>query len=322
MTEFAKMLTENTSNPNHWSHKLSEGLILLENNRVSSINQAALSMLELKEEQALGVPLIAVLRDHRLEHAFLEQELVSCETRGRHLTAIPLSNGLVLQDNTEVIRSEKNAKELLAVLSHELRTPVTVIRSTLEALQGEVPDKLRKRFMERAVTESERLVRLLEDLTVDVKPPQYRRVDVTEVAQRALTLVQSVFAKHNVQIETRLEAMTVWADADKLLQIFINLLENAAIHGPDASEVKLITEISQEDSAFAQIKVQDKGEPLEMASISELFEPHSRGTSVKTKGTGLGLYIVQSIAKATGGEAWGRPLSAGNEFGVRVPLNR
>jgi signal transduction histidine kinase len=220
------------------------------------------------------------------------------------------------------MRTEKNSRELLAVLSHELRTPVTVIRSTLEALQGEVPDRLRKRFLERAVTESERLVRLLEDLTIDVKPPQYRRIEVKEVADRAVALLHVVFAKHHVHLESSIDDLTVWADADKLLQIFINLLENAAIHGPDEAIIKLFICRDQSNAAFASIAVQDQGTPLHAETIEQLFEPHSRGSGVKIKGTGLGLYIVRNIAKALGGSAWGKPLPEGNEFGVLIPLNR
>ena len=303
-----------------WLNHLNEGLIFLSQNRVLSINAAASRLLEISEAQAVGLPLIAVLRDHRLEQAFLRQETIECETRGRQLKAIPFAEGLILQDISPIKRAEENARELLAVLSHELRTPVTVIRSTLEALLDDVPDKLRKRFMDRALNESERLVRLLEDLTVDVKPPQYRRIEIQGIARRAVHLLQNVFAKHDVVLEESIEDLHVWADADKLLQVLINLLENAAIHGPDHARVKLRIEQDVSEVNTAIIRVQDEGEPLDPAVLERLFEPHARGPSVKAKGTGLGLYIVRSIAVAWGGKAWATPLEAGNEFGVSVFL--
>lgn len=303
-----------------WQDNLNEGLIFLSNYRVAQINQMASSLLDIPKEQAIGLPLIAVLRDHRLEQAFIRQEIVECETRGRQLKAIPFAEGLILQDISPIKRAQDNARELLAVLSHELRTPVTVIRSTLEALQDDVPDKLRKRFMDRALTESERLVRLLEDLTVDVKPPQYRRIEIAAIAQRASNLLHSVFAKHGILLNENIEDLWVWADADKLLQVLINLLENAAIHGPDNASVKLIIEQDSGQPAKALIKVQDEGEALDPEVLERLFEPHARGPSVKAKGTGLGLYIVRNIANAWGGSAWARPLEKGNEFGVSVLL--
>lgn len=305
-----------------WLDNFEEAVVLLKNNRVSYLNQAAIRILEVSQNQALGSPLIGVLRDHRLEQAYVQQEPIECETKGRRLKVVPFAEGLILQDVSAIKRAEENARELLAVLSHELRTPVTVIRSTLEALQEDIPDKLRKRFMERALTESERLVRLLEDLTVDVKPPQYRRIEVAEIVARAVSLLQVVFAKHMISLKEQVSPLRVWADADKLLQVLINLLENAAIHGPDKAEVTLIIEVAKEQPGFAYLRVQDQGDPLDQAILERLFEPHARGSSVKAKGTGLGLYIVKSIAEAWGGRAWAKPLQQGNEFGISVPLKQ
>ena len=215
-------------------------------------------------------------------------------------------------------RAQENARELLAVLSHELRTPVTTIRSTLEALHFEMDDAQRTRFLERAEGETERLVRLLNDLTVDVKPPKLRSLDLYEVTIKALSLLRDTFKEHRVKVELEVPAFTVLADADKLLQVLINLLENAAIHGPDDAVVCLSA--AQRDGTV-HVRVRDEGTPLGQETIETLFEPHSRG-SAKARGTGLGLYIVRSIAQRWGGQAWGRALENGNEFGFSVPLRQ
>lgn len=312
------IMTVSSSLP-FWFDELSEGVLLVQAGRVVACNAAAGEMLGIAAAAAVGVPLIGVLRDHRLEGAYTSGEPVEVEMRGRVLRAAPVAGGLSLRDLTGERRAQDNARELLAVLSHELRTPVSIIRSTFEALAGDIPDKLRVKFLARAQTEGDRLVRLLEDLTVDVKPPQYRRVLLPEVAGRAVNLVQRRYAEHGVKLSVDISPLTVWADEDKLLQVLINLLENAAVHGPDNAAVTLSAEADY-DTAMARICVRDEGVPLGRDTVERLFEPHARGRSVKAKGTGLGLYIVRNIAAAWGGAAWGKPLAAGNEFGVTVPL--
>jgi signal transduction histidine kinase len=98
------------------------------------------------------------------------------------------------------------------------------------------------------------------------------------------------------------------------------MLENAAIHGPSSKTVWLKTYLAKDKPGFAHIVVQDQGESLAPDAFERLFEPHARGLSVKSKGTGLGLYIVRSIAERWGGEAWGKALEHGNEFGISVQV--
>lgn len=296
---------------------LAEGVIVVRAGRVVELNAAAGRFLEVAPEQAVGLPLIGVLRDHRLEQVFLSGEAAELETRGRILQASRAGDCLLLSDLTDMRRAQENARELLAVLSHELRTPATTIRATLEALRYPLEEPQRERFLSRAEAETERLVRLLNDLTVDVRPPKLRSLALRDVLSRALALVQDTFYEHRVSFECELPPLTVLADSDKLLQVLINLLENAAIHGPDDKTVRLIAETR---GGWVEVVVHDEGEPLPPEAVERLFEPHSRGRGVKAKGTGLGLYIVRSIAQRWGGEAWGKPLPNGNEFGFSLPL--
>ncbi len=303
---------------------LEEGVVVVDGGNVAFVNRAAAALLEVDPRQAAGRPLIGVLRDHRLEEALSEGRPVEIETRGRRIRAVPVTGALLLRDLTELRRAQEDARELLAVLSHELRTPVTAIRATLEALQDEPPETLRARFLGRATQESERLVRLLEDLTVEVRPPRERSLVLDELVRRAAGVVQPALQRHGVRLRLELPDIELWADEDKLLQVLINLLENAAVHGPDGGEVTVAVEAGVDQ---VRIEVRDEGEPLDPARVAELFEPHSQGDSAKAKGTGLGLYIVRSIAQRWGGEAWGgprhdRPGRPGNAFGVSVPRAR
>ncbi len=302
--------------------QLTEGVVLTDETQVVTfINDAACNLLDVRREAALGMPAMAVLRDHRLEEALLSQGTVEIQTRQRVLIARGVEQGLLIRDVSEARRAREEARELLAVLSHELRTPVTSIRSVLEALGTDgLPEEQRTRFMRLAVAEAERLVRLLRDLTIDVKPPVHRSVSLAETALRAVAVLRETLQEFNITVDTRgVPDVTVFADPDKLLQSLVNLIENAAQHGPADATVEVLAE-TDESEGPVRVMVRDRGLPLSQERLEELFSPDSRVRSTRSRGTGLGLYIVRSITERWGGTAWGRPLADGNEFGFSVPL--
>lgn len=303
-------------NAGPWLELVTEGIVAVAGGHVRFLNRAAAELLGVDQRRAAGQPLIAVLRDHRLEHAFLAQQPAELPVRGRTVEVRPFPAGMLLHDLTGVRRAQDDARELLAVLSHEFRTPVTTIRSTLEALGYGLPEEQQARLLARAEAEADRLVRLLQDLTVDVRPPLLRRIALAEVAERAAALLQDAFTASRVRLRYDLAPATVLADEDKLLQALINLLENAALHGPPEGQISLVAE--QGEPGWLAVAVRDEGSPLPAEQLERFFEPHARGRSGRPGGGGLGLFIVRSIATRWGGHAWGRPLPAGNEFGFTV----
>jgi signal transduction histidine kinase len=312
--------------PERWWDRLTEGVVLVEDGRVVALNAAAATLLGTDRERATGLPAIAVLRDHRLERLLDQGGREELTLRTRRVEVEAIDGGLALRDVSEARRAQESARELLAVLSHELRTPVTTIRSTLEALgYDDLDERYRARLLERAAGEAERLVRLLDDLTVDVAPPRERSVALRPLLERARGLLAERFADHRVRLRVEVPDLTVWADPDKVLQVLLNLLENAAVHGPDDATVELSAEVADDGVV---LRVRDRGEPLPPGLSASLFEPHARGPSARARGAGLGLFIVRSIAERAGGRAWARPWRdvagrpLGNEFGVLLPAPR
>jgi two-component system phosphate regulon sensor histidine kinase PhoR len=309
-----------------WADDLHEGVLLVDGPpdraRVRWLNARAGELLQVDRDRAVGAPLMAVLRDHRLERAALEREAAEVETRGRILRVRPVSGGISLVDISEAKRSRDDARTLLAVLSHELRTPATTVGAALEALSLDLDDSQRERFLDHARAECARLVRLLEDLTVESAPPRERRLELGQVVARAIRVLAPMLEPRNVTVSCDVPELLVWADEDKLLQVLLNLLENAAIHGPAQAAV---TVRAAPEMEAVRVTVTDCGAPLPPDAMAVLFDAGSgagSGRSASRKGSGLGLYIVRSIVERWGGRAWGRALAEGNEFGFTVPAVR
>jgi signal transduction histidine kinase len=196
-----------------WADALAEGVVLVDGGRVRWVNRAAADMLEVEPDRVADAPLIAVVRDHRIEGAALAGAPVEIATRGRRLLVVPIADGLLLRDVTEARRAVDDARALLAVLSHELRTPVTTIHASLEALRFDLPDAQRTRWLARAEDEALRLGRLLEDLTVDVAPPRARSIALREVVARVEVLVATQLAERGVTLSVELPVTALaWAD--------------------------------------------------------------------------------------------------------------
>lgn len=294
-----------------------EGIIKIVDGKVVALNARAAQLLNISQQQTSTLPLITVVRNHKIEEVYLTGKSQEVSSQGKLLQVSPCDIGLSIIDISELRKVQDDTSELLAVLSHEFRTPVTAIRSTIEALYYDLPLEKKETILNRATTEVERLTRLLNDLTVDVKPPNLRRLSLKEHIARAEGLLNQKLRENNITFKSETEDFYVIADSDKLLQILLNLIENAIVHGPKDATITLKATVQNN---VLHIVVEDEGEPLNSATIEQLFEPHSRGSSNKAKGTGLGLYIVRNIAKTWDGEAWGQALETGNCFGFSVPL--
>lgn len=303
-----------------WWDLLAEGVVLIEGERVTGLNAAAGRTLRVDPEWAAGKDLFHVLRNNRLEAVWRDGTEAELTLGERSVKARRIPSGLVLEDVTAERRASETARELLAVLSHELRTPITTVTSTLEALDyDDLPEDQRRRLLGRAISEAQRVVRLLQDLTVGVDPPRERTIALDEVVQRAQSLIAPTLQRHGVTLRAAVVPDLVWADPDKLLQVVLNLVENAAVHGPEGSVVDLST---SRQGDWIELQVSDRGEALPSDVEERLFTPYSGGD--RSRGRGLGLYVVRSIVDRWGGRVWysrwtGEAGEVGNRFHALLP---
>ena len=299
---------------------LREAVVVIRDGRVSFLNRAAAELLKVPAARAAGRPVIEVLRHHRLEQVALHGGETELEVGGRLVRARGQPGALILEDITDARRQETGLREVMAVLSHEFRTPVAAVKGLLEALQYDLAPEQRARFLEIALGETDRLVRLVEDLTVGFRPTRERSFPVEDALGRVLGLVSRELIERDMSVRFAGERVLVRADPDKLAQVLINLVENAVRHGPSPGLVRVRAEPAE--PGRVAIVVRDEG--AELADYESLFEAHRRGPGATGPGTGMGLYIVRSIVNAWGGRVWARhgphPDGAhGNEFGFTLP---
>jgi signal transduction histidine kinase len=297
------------------SDHLDEAVIALRGRTVTALNRAAAAIFAVDPTRAVGRSLIEVVVSHQLEEVAITRRERELEIAGRILLARGVPGGLIVRDITRQRQKERELRETAAVLSHEFRTPVAAIASLLEALEQDLSPEQRERFSRIAADEARRLARLVEDLTVEFQPIQARRLPLEEVTQRARQVLAARFPEREPILMESGTNLFVRCDPDKLLQVLLNLLENAITHGPSGGRVSLV---ATSRLPFVEVAVRDEGGPL--ADYEGIFQARRRG-KLSGPGSGLGLHVVSNIVREWGGTTWGRHLASapGNEFGFTVP---
>jgi signal transduction histidine kinase len=207
---------------------------------------------------------------------------------------------------------------MAAMVAHEIRNPLGVMRGTVELMRERVGSDLPAWQGERfddLLGEVERLRRLTDDFLSLGKPPPLATatVDLSEVLSEAARAAEATFRE--VKVSCRFSPLPpITGDPGRLRQVFANLLANAS-QAQERGEIELS---AAADDGVAQVRVHDSGPGMPPAVRERLFDPF---VTTKAGGTGLGLAVAQMIVKGHGGTLSlvddGRP---GTTFEVRLPL--
>ena len=211
---------------------------------------------------------------------------------------------VVLRDLTREQQIERMRSDFVANASHEMRTPLTAILGTIETLQGPARDdaKARDRFFDTMLAQARRMKRLVDDLLTlsrielneHVRPDA--RVDLCNVAKQAKSNLAGL-AKDiavDVVVECRQHCI-VAGDADELLQVAQNLIENALKYGNGGGKVEVTCDVT---GGQCLLGVQDWGKGIAAVHLPRLTERFYRVSTQESRargGTGLGLAIVKHI---------------------------
>lgn len=222
--------------------------------------------------------------------------------------------------------SEERLRRFIADASHELRTPVAVVRSHAELARrtgGALPAEV-ARSLARIEGEAERMGHLVDDLLLlarldSGRPLGADEVDVTRLVLDAVSDARVAGPHHSWQLELPPEPITVIGDENALHQVLANLLANARTHTPTGTTVR--ASASQTDDGTVEIVVADDGPGIAPEVLPTIFERFVRADAARTPSTGssgLGLAIVDAIVRGLGGTVQARSAPGDTRFTVRL----
>lgn len=235
-------------------------------------------------------------------------------------------NVFVLRDVTASLRAEKERRDFLASVTHELRTPLHLIQGYLEAIQdGVIPPEEEGEHINLVLDESKRLARLVQSLQeinrLEQKLAlQWTTLSLSEFMQDLNQRFQGKASDLGVQLRILPGTGEIEADRDRLLQVFINLIDNALRHTPSGQAI-MVEATNREDNV--RFMVRDEGEGIPTDALRHIFERFYRvdkARSRKEGGMGLGLAIVKQIVEAHGGTVKVESeVGKGTTFWVEIP---
>jgi signal transduction histidine kinase len=226
---------------------------------------------------------------------------------------------------TELEEVEARRLQLIGDLAHELRTPLQTIEGSMEALMDGVVEPTTEAFAAIA-DEAARLKRLAADLSTLSKTQEgsyqlgLEPIDLAGVLRDVAELLRHQFDAAGVQLQVDAESpVMIRADADRVSQILINVVGNALAYTPEGGTVAATVRAVGRNTV---VRIADSGRGLSATDLERVFERFYRVDPKASTGTGIGLTIARSLARAHGGDitASSPGLGKGAVFEVVLPV--
>lgn len=252
-----------------------------------------------------------------------ELSLTPIETReGKRFLALII-------DITERHEVERLKQEFIAMVSHELKTPLSSVQNYLELLAKGVYGTLSEKGSKKLPTiESniQRLINLIKEL-LDVERLESGKMSINPhkcstpwIVERAFDSVRVPADEKKIQLVSKVESVEIFVDADRIVQVIINLLSNAVKFSPPESAIT-VSSIDGEDEIEFMVTDQGRGVPAShLDKVFEKFQQVTADDSRKHGGTGLGLAICKAIVEQHGGQIGVNSTEGkGSTFWFRLP---
>ncbi len=235
----------------------------------------------------------------------------------------------IVEARTELLAAEKFRSQVVAMVAHDMRSPLASAMTSLEMLEekffGPLTPEAEKKVLSISASLN-RLVLLIDEfLDLDKLRGKDLVLEISDFSLNEMILevvasLEAMAGKNSIAIEVKAPAFEISADKGRMRQVLTNLLSNAIKFSPKQSTITVSAGSSAKNWSLSVI---DQGKGLSEDAKKELFQPYSRSeaSSLAIKGSGLGLFICRWFTEAHGGKLEARPNQgqAGTTFFLTVP---
>jgi len=245
-----------------------------------------------------------------------------------------IENGLILvaRDITDNQRVEDMKADLISNVSHELKTPVAIVKEYVSLMTDGIGGTLsedHQEFNQIISNNLERLERLINNVFDVIKSeksrrkPEINKIEVAELVKEVVDLFQVRYSSKSMKLTTNIQdnLPAIHSDRDLLIQILVNLVENAYKYSDEGTEVVISADVRNHKEFYVAVK--DHGRGIAKKDQDKIFQRFFRtGLDLeRLPGAGLGLSISKDLVEQMGGEIWfTSELNKGSTFYVKIPV--
>ena len=278
------------------------------------------------KEEKITLPEVLKILEESKENIIINKKLTETSNELKEITA-KLQNA-----NISLMAKDKQKDEFLDTVTHELRTPITAIRAASEILHDddEIPDELKKQFLQNIISESDRLNRLidkildLEKFETGKQTIHPAKNNLVETIEKSIEPLQQLIKNKNISIYIESKSkVNAYYDEDRIFQVITNLVSNAIKFCPENEGLITIQIVDKEN--FIQTSVIDNGKGINPNDFEAIFDKFYQSTNQNIKkpvGSGLGLAICKQIIEHHKGKIWVEPSLKGACIVFTLPKNK
>lgn len=211
--------------------------------------------------------------------------------------------------NYKLERTNRLRANIVTIVSHELKTPLTSIKGFAHTLMREdakFDEAVKRKYLSIINSETDRLSKLINDM-MDMTRIEMGRMELKKELVSVSRIIRDAAAMlniSNIELDVKEYLSDIWLDKNKIQEVILNIIDNAVKYSPKDEKIRIK---AYEEKDFIKVTVDDEGHGIQENEREKVFDAFYRepsGLSYNSKGLGLGLYICKGIIEAHKGRIW------------------